>query len=354
MDYLLSNIKLPAGAKEIPKDYSGYVVISDIDKTYLATQIESIGGLLKTALETAETKDNIPGFSIILRALRRGAAAEALETPLFFVSASPPQMAQTLMAKMEIDGVEHNGIIFKDQMVHVRKRNFKKLREQIGYKLEALLALHTVLPPDVKYILFGDDSESDPVIYSLFGDVLGGILRGNALRELLAALGVYPEESLKVVQLSESLGEPCFPVENIFINLVTGSQPAYYSRFGPHFYATDNSLQVALTLFEKNLIRERAVRSVGRELVLYYDMNPVKLLDSLKQGALRGLYGFETLLKLWVTLSQDRVLPVPAEGDFSLLERGELTRLSRHRWLEELSKTDWKTLRHRYDDEGRY
>jgi hypothetical protein len=354
MDHPQSNIKLPEGVKDIPKDYSGFVVISDIDKTYLATQIDSIGGLLKTAFETAETKDNIPGFSIILRALRRGAGAEPQATPLFFVSASPPQMRQTLLAKMEIDGIEHNGIIFKDQLVHVRRRDFKKLKEQIGYKLEALLALHAQLPPQCKYILFGDDSESDPAIYSLFCDVLGGVLRGQELSDLLATLGVYPEESRKVVKLSESLGAPTFPVENVFINLVTGSQPAYYARFGPHFYATDNSLQVALTLFEKNLIRERAVRSVGRDLVLFHDVNPSRLLESLKQGAFRGLYGIDTLRKLWVTLSQERILPVPSAEDLEAVEEGELTRLSRHRWLEEMAKGDWRSVRRRYDEEGRY
>lgn len=354
MDYPQSNIKLPAGVKEIPQDYSGYIVISDIDKTYLATQIDSIGGLLKTALETAETKDNIPGFSIVLRALRRGPFPEAQENPLFFVSASPPQMSQTLMAKMEIDGIEQNGIVFKDQLVHVRRRDFKKLREQIGYKLEALLALQAQLPVGAKYILFGDDSESDPAIYSLFSDVLGGVLRGGALRELLATLGVYPEELRKVVQLSEALGVATFPVENIFINLVTGSQPAYYSRFGPHFYATDNSLQVALTLYEKNLIRERAVRSIGRDLVLFYDMNPVRILETLKQGAFRGLYGLDTLRKLWVTLSQERVLPIPGEDDLASFDQGEFTRLSRHRWLEEVAKGDWRSIKHRYSEEGRY
>ncbi|MEO5667493.1 MAG: phosphatase domain-containing protein, partial [Bdellovibrionota bacterium] len=315
MEAKKSHITLPESLKDLPKDYAGYVVISDIDKTYLATQIDSIGGLLKTALETAEAKDNIPGFSIVLRALRRGAAAEAQQNPIYFVSASPPQMQATLMAKMELDGIEHNGIVFKDQMQHVRRRDFKKLKEQIGYKLEALLLLWLSLPHSCKLILFGDDSESDPAIYSLFCDILGGVVRGPELRNLLVSLGVFSEEGDKILELADRLRDTTFPVEFAFINLVTGSQAAYYSRFGPHFFATENSLQIALTLFEKNLIRERAVRSIGRDLALYYDFSPQRLLESLKVGALRGLYGYETLRKLWTMLAQARVLPDPQASD---------------------------------------
>jgi len=354
MEAKKSHIQLPTSLKSLPKDYAGYVVISDIDKTYLATQIDSIGGLLKTAFETAEAKDNIPGFSILLRALRRGAGADAQQNPIYFVSASPPQMRATLMAKMELDGVEHDGIVFKDQLQHVRRRNFKKLKEQIGYKLEALLLLWLSLPHTSKLILFGDDSESDPAIYSLFCDVLGGVVRGPALRTLLLSLGVFTEENDKIIALSERVKDVSFPVEFAFINLVTGSQPAYYSRFGPHFFATENSLQVALTLFEKNLIRERAVRSVGRDLALYYDFSPQRLLESLRLGAQRGLYGYDTLRKLWMMLAQARVLPEPHPSDLEEHGVGEMTRLSRQRWVEEVSRGDLKSLKLRYSEEGRY
>jgi hypothetical protein len=354
MEAKKSHIKLPESLKDLPHDYSGYVVISDIDKTYLATQIDSIGGLLKTAFETAEAKDNIPGFSIVLRALRRGAASEAQNNPIYFVSASPPQMQETLMAKMELDGIEHNGIVFKDQLQHVRRRDFKKLKEQIGYKLEALLLLWLAVPHSSKLILFGDDSESDPAIYSLFCDILGGMVRGPTLRSLLMSLGVFAEEMEKILKLADRITDVSFPVEFVFINLVTGSQAPYYSRFGPHFYATENSLQVALTLYERNLIRERAVRSIGRDLALYYDLSPQRILESLKFGAQRGLYGYSTLRKLWLMLAQARVLPEPQAEDLEDTEVGEVTRLNRQRWVEEMGRGDLKSLKLRYSEEGRY
>ncbi len=353
MDISKSIIKLPQAVKELSSDYTGYVVISDIDKTYLATQIESIGGLLKTAFETAESKDNIPGFSIILRALRRGGGVTPQKNPLFFVSASPPQMRQTLLSKMQFDGIEHNGIVFKDQLEHVRNRAFKKLREQIGYKLEALLALWANIPNGAKLVLFGDDSESDPAIYSLFADVLAGRARGQKLDELLAYLGVFPEERRRIVRLSDEIEGEFDPIELIFINLVSGSNPSFYSKFGPQLFATENSMQVALTLFERGLIRERAVRSVGRDLLLHYDYSPQRILESLKSGAFRGLYGMETLKRLWPQMAAVHIVPRPEDEDLDNNQVTSVTRLSRHRW--DLSEnSDLRSLKIRYGDEPQY
>jgi hypothetical protein len=344
-------IKLPEGLKRIRADHEGIVVVSDIDKTYLATQIDSIGGLLKTAFETAESKANVPGFSIVLRALRRGSGVQPEQNPLLFVSASPPQMRDTLLSKMELDEIEHEGIIFKNQLEHVRAREFKKLREQIGYKLSALLALWTELPKKSKLVLFGDDSESDPVIYSLFADILSHAVRGKDLAEMLSYLGVFREEAGRISELADTLGEACHPVQLVFINLAVGSQHNYYARFGPRFFASDNSLQVALTLFEHGLIRERAVRSVGREMVLFYDFEGARILESLKAGALRGLYGMETLHKLWPMLHAADVLPPPeAIG----AEDGALTRLNPARWELESGPLTLKQLKRRYSEEGRY
>lgn len=353
MDISKSIIKVPHGASELSPDYAGYVVISDIDKTYLATQIDSVGGLLKTAFETAESKDTIPGFSIVLRALRRGGGLSPQKNPLFFVSASPPQMRQTLKAKMQIDGVEHNGIIFKDQLEHVRNRDFKKLREQIGYKLEAFLALWSHIPNSAKLVMFGDDSESDPVIYSLFSDILAGRARGPLLDELLEYLGVFPEERRRIVTLSDEIEGTHDPIVMSFINIVSDSHPSFYGKFGPQIFATENSLQVALTLFERGLVRERAVCSIGREMVLHYDFSPHRLLESLKSGALRGLYGIETLRRLWMTLANAHIIPEPSEGELDSKLPTSVSRLSRHRWSS-FEPASLRDLKLRYGESNRY
>jgi hypothetical protein len=353
MTITVGQIAVPMAAVALPRDFEGYVFISDIDKTYLATQIDTLSGLIRAAFETAERKTNIPGFSVILRACRRGAGEQPLKNPLFFVSASPPQMEAKLAAKMELDGVENDGIIFKDQFEHVRTGRFKKLKEQIGFKLSALLALWQRLPKRSKLVLFGDDSESDAVIYSLFTEIVAKNIEGKQLSELLSYLGVFREEALKVGWFSRNLREAAYPVQAAFINLETGSQPGYYSRFGSFIHASENSMQVAVSLFEQGLIREQAVRSVGREMILYYDFNTADLLESLEAGARRGLYALETLDKLWPLLHATGILPPPVPRPAA---EGAVTRLNPRRWHEGAAKdrSTLQELKLRYSDEGRY
>lgn len=345
------DIEIPDRARRIPRDYEGHVFISDIDKTYLATQIDSLGGLLRAAFEAAESKSNVPGFSILLRALRRGATEQAARNPLFFVSASPPQMEGKILAKMEMDGVEHDGIIFKNQLRHVRRGDFRKLREQVGYKLSVLLTLWSHLPQRAQIVLFGDDSESDAVVYSLFAEILAGTIEGSELLKLLLQLGVFREDAASIAWFTRRLKRPVHPVKAAFINLETGSQATYYSRFGSFIYPTDNSLQTALALYEQGLIRDRAVRSVGRELILHYDFSPASLLEALEAGARRGLYALSTLDKLWAMLHASDVLPPPVARE---AQEGAVTKLNPKRWSWDASAPSLAELKRRYSDEGRY
>ena len=77
-----------------PEGWRGRIYIWDIDKTYLATEIHSLRGLLAVPFEFAIDKRNVAGTGALLRALRRGVAAPGLTiaNPLYFVSASPPQL----------------------------------------------------------------------------------------------------------------------------------------------------------------------------------------------------------------------------------------------------------------------
>lgn len=344
------DIRVPDAARALPRNFEGTVFISDIDKTYLATHIDSIGGLLRAAFEAAEKKANIPGFSIILRAVRRGAGGEAAGNPVFFVSASPPQMARKLHDKMELDGVDHDGIIFKNQMRYVRTAEFRKLREQIGYKLGALLSLWFALPPKTKLVLFGDDSESDAMVYSLFAEILAKTIRPLDLFHLLEHMRVYREEALNVAWLARRVREPAAPVQAAFINLETGSQAGWYSRFGGLVYATDNSLQTACALYEQGYIREQAVRSIARDMALNHEQTPSMLARSLDEGARRGTYGIDTLDKLWPSLHKAGLLPPPpVRGEAG---EGAVTRLNPRRWKPEARPL--RQLKRLYSDEDRY
>ncbi len=345
----LFEIKIPRSLGDLSPDYSGYVFISDIDKTYLATQIDSISGLIKAAFETAERKSNIPGFSIVLRALRRGAQDEAQKNPLVFLSASPPQLEQKLVSKMSLDGIEFDGIIFKNQLAHVRKAELKKLREHVAYKLYALLKLRETLPKNSQWVLFGDDSESDAFVFSLFSDIMAGHVRGSDLVELLKFLGVHRDEAIELGWMCRSFKDPGQPVKAIYINLETGSQPEYYRNLSPLIYPTENSLQMSFSLFEKKLIREQAVVSVAKELVMRYDFNSEELFKTLVRGFELKLYGAAISNYLTSILKQKSLLTEQTQfsEDIGILGEELMTEI-------DSKKPSLASFKKKYSGEGRY
>ena len=127
--------------KKPPVD-SELVYIWDIDKTYLDTHFDTLRGLLRTAFEKAFQKRNVPGTASLLRAL----TDENSNTPLYFISASPPQMEPKIHQKMRLDSIEPRGVFFKDNFKNFRPNKFKRLKQQVGYKIQAFLELRARLP----------------------------------------------------------------------------------------------------------------------------------------------------------------------------------------------------------------
>ena len=280
--------------------FTGRIYVWDIDKTYLASEINSLRGLLSIPLEFAVDKRNVAGTGALLRELRRGDASrgDTRSNPIYFVSASPPQLRSVLQRKMLIDGVEYDGITFKDQLALVKRGKIGKLREQIGYKLSALLLNRLELPWDVRECLFGDDSESDALIYSIYADVVAGRLRGDRLRRTLLKNGVRKEDAGYIVGLCEGMPEGEL-VELILINLENRSDPRRFASFAPNVLPCHDTFQMALRLCESGHITRAGVLAVARVLATRYGRHPPSLLRSAADFVARGLVGLETIADLW-------------------------------------------------------
>ncbi len=166
--------------RTLPATFAGDVLIWDIDKTYLDTQFSSWRGLLRIPLELAVDKRSIPGSVPLLRALRHGGLVEPSIVPPYFIRGSPVQLRNTIERKMTLDGVDYDGITFKDQWGLVRAGRPGDIKAQVGYKLKALLAYKRRIPDGARFLMFGDDVESDAEVFLLFGEVCAG-LRANAL-----------------------------------------------------------------------------------------------------------------------------------------------------------------------------
>ncbi len=243
-------------------DYSGDILVWDIDKTYLDTSFSSFRGLIAIPLEFAVDKRSIPGAVNVIRALRHGPAKDSALTPLYFVSGSPPQLRKVIEQKMTLDGVEFDGITFKDQWGLLRAGRPRDIRAQVGYKLQALLLYRRELPDGGRYLMFGDDVEDDADSFLLFGEICAG-LRDGPLEARLRDKSVARPDVEQILQVASTLPIIEDPVERVFI-LLTKKDPGRYRD--PRIVGARSYLQTAMVLAEMGRIGAETVSSVARDL----------------------------------------------------------------------------------------
>lgn len=266
------------------------VFVWDLDKTYLDTSIDSISGLLQTVLEKAMTKKNIPGTDTLLRALAQYRAQIKGQSffPIYFITASPPQMEERIMEKLDFDKINPLGCFYKDNLKNLRPSRFWRLTKQVGYKLQALLQLRTRLHPEVRQICWGDDSESDAIIYNLYSDVCSRRISPMDLRNVLEKLYVTGEQVDTIMLLQSEIPEND-PVEKIYINLATDTDADYYLKFGRRTLATENTFQVALDLFQDQKIDQEGLYSVIQDMISNYNFTAEELMKTYDDFIRRGV-----------------------------------------------------------------
>jgi hypothetical protein len=275
------------------------IYIWDLDKTYLDTTIDSLKGLFATVFEKSFSKKNVPGANELIKSLARFRAKNFSEEqfPLFFVSASPPQMERKIFEKFELDQIHPLGMFYKDNLKNLVPSKFTFLKRQVGYKLQALMQLRTQLREDVRIMCFGDDSESDVIVYNLFSDVCARRHTKNQLERLLDKLGVPPVQVEEILRL-QSLVDIQDPVEKIYINLATDTDADYYTKFGRRTLATYDSFQIALDLVQDQRLSLEELGSVMDELRTKYGFGPAQITKSFQDLIRRrvmGLSSFEMI-----------------------------------------------------------
>lgn len=248
------------------------VFVWDVDKTYLDTNIASLRGLLKTIREKAFQKKNIPGTATLVRALKETFAENSEKLPLYFITASPPQMESKIIAKLSLDGISPYGAFYRDNLKNLKPNRFRRLTQQIGFKLQALLQLRGRLKEDVRQILWGDDSESDALVYSLYSDICADRISNDELIPVLESLNVLPPQIKTILNLKDDIPKND-PVDRIYINLATDTDPDYYVKFGRRMLPTYNTFQIALDMFQDERIKESALLSIAQVLISSYSFS---------------------------------------------------------------------------------
>jgi len=260
----------------------------DIDKTYLATETDRLADLLKTAFEFAIDKRELIGTVPLLKGLRRGTEKGEWIPPLYFVSASPSQMRGVLERKMLLDGVEPDGITLKGQVTLLMKWGLSALRRQVGYKLAALLLYRLERPGEMREVLFGDDSESDPSIYSLYRRIVDGQWDPDGLRHELKAQGEPAEVVTYLIELANQVEVGPF-VEDIYIQ-ITGKKTIPGDEEFPGVFFVQNALQSAILLEERGHVDPLCVQQVAETF-----SSPTDVHKTLRDGQERGLFTADVL-----------------------------------------------------------
>ncbi len=279
----------------------GTVFIWDLDQTYLDTAINSLSGLLQTVLEKAFTKRNIPATNTLLQNLAEErkihGANNQVFFPCYFITASPPQMEERIAEKFKFDEIFPLGCFYKDNLRNLRPGRFWRLRKQVGYKLQSLLQLRTRLSPEVRQICFGDDSESDAIIYNLYSDICSRRLSASEIRQVLTKLNVTGDQVDTILMLQSQIVEQD-PIEKIYINLATDTDPEYYLRFGRRTLPTYNTFQIALDLYQDGRLKLPAVSAIAEDMIYNYNFTPEELLKGMDDLVRRRVLGERAYMNL--------------------------------------------------------
>lgn len=259
----------------------------DLDKTYLKSEFESLRELVRISFEKPEDKVAVPGVVPLIRGLRDVAAQGGHEIRIYFMSASPPQIAKAIKEKLALDGIEYDGIVFKNQLQHLVRGKFRNLREHVGFKLTELLKSRRAMPPNSREVLFGDDWESDPIIYSLYADILAGRVAVSELGEVLRTIGVDPRLIAEAKELAANI-EPADVVTKIYIIIERRTPPTSFRFFGARLVPTFNYFQTAVCLFEDGHLTLPAVARVAESMINDSGVTPERLANVLADVIRRG------------------------------------------------------------------
>jgi len=315
------------------------VFVWDLDKTYLDTRIDSISGLLDALIERSWSKKNIPASNILLKQLHERWSQEkgVKNFPIFFITASPPQMEERIREKLLFDGVSPAGCYFKNNLRNLRPSRWWRLKKHIGYKVSALLHLRSQLAENIEQVLWGDDSESDAIIYNLYSDICSRRISDSDLLLLLKKIGIAQDNIDLIFELKKDIPIND-PVKKIYINLAIDTDHDYYLKFGRRTVATYNTFQVALDLFQDKRLRLEDIILVFDEMVNNYGFSHEELIKSFSEFVKRPQIGEKAYSEIvnWLlskriinTVEQLKVRPKPetkwCEKHIRVLAVGEMS-----------------------------
>ena len=307
------------------KNYDGPIYTFDLDKTYLATEFKQFSKLVKIPFEKAHNKRNIPGTAALVRELKNNP-----DSLLLFISGSPKKMRNVITEKLHLDKVYFDGLLLKDFGEAIRKFKWKNLVDKIGYKLAALLYGRIVFPENSYEILFGDDSEYDATIYSLYADIIEKRFEDFEVLTILKQWNVNRQEFDLIHSYLERLKniqrKNKFEVRKIFIHLESKTHPNDHMSLSDKVIPTYNYFQTTVILYNEGYITKRGLFRVINELRRKYRFNLMQFTSSVQDLFSRDILEKKESRNLLDIISKGNPLALPLKWLTEMkAEAGKLT-----------------------------
>jgi len=264
----------------------------DLDKTYLRSEFERVRDLIKSAIERPSDKQAVPGAPALLRALRQTSGHR-----ICIVSGSPTQMRRALTAKLKLDGVEYDEFVLKNNVRNLMRGRFRALRSQIPYKLPVLLRSRADIDGTPPETLFGDDAESDALVYNLYADLICGRVAIDDLPRILRIAQAYDDQIEEAVALVRRI-TPAPSVQRILIHLDQRSPTGGFAKYGRRVVPIYNYFQAALVLYADGVLTARQVLFVALEMLENDEYELTTLANSLQDLLIRGRLTRDTAVRL--------------------------------------------------------
>lgn len=286
----------------------------DLDKTYLVTEFGSVRAMLRTALEPAAAKQNVPGSAALLRALQQHAPGSRTSV----ISGSPTQMRRVLEEKLALDGIRVDQLTLKDNLGNLRRGRLRAVWGQVGYKLPELLAQRVGANPADTETLFGDDAEVDAAVYAVYADAISGRIDAATVRRVLERGGAYGDDISRAMQALERAprGDA---VEDIFIRLDAGRPLEQFAVLGPRVVPVFSWLQAALVLSRRGRLGHDGVAAVVRACMDADDLAPRAVSGLVQDAVRRGLVPAQGALDVLAAVPEMAAVHDEAEESIRLL-----------------------------------
>jgi hypothetical protein len=262
---------------------------------------------VKTAFERPDEKRTNPGASTLLREMVRAGVS------VHILSGSPTQMRRRLEDKLRLDGISWDSFTLKPNLQNVLRFRFRALRDQLGYKLPALMRSRAEEDARegaaARETLFGDDAEADAFVYSLYADCVAGVVGLEQVIEICNRGKMY-EDVLEGLVRDLSSVRTASVVERILIHLEGQTPPDDFRIYGARVVPFYNYLQAAFVVHEDGRLPADAVLRVGLELVVQHRFDGDALArsywDLAKRGHLRGskIAALEEALTGWLAVER--------------------------------------------------